>query len=187
MKIHINSLVTLESEKNEKIACREEFLKLQVNYFSSHLRHADAKAAGIIAFTAAITKIVTDRISWAINGETPIFIYFGYLLLFLSLVTILLSICAVFPRFTDKKTISINNSFSWTSVSAALSKNKKDPSHYKEISKKSPDELLEDISESTAYLAWVIRKKYRFIRLSIGFLIPNVLIIAFLWGADVLS
>ncbi|WP_114751301.1 Pycsar system effector family protein [Pleomorphovibrio marinus] len=185
MKLNFNSLISFQGSGEDNLKFKEEFLKLQVTYFSAHLRHADAKAAGIIAFTAAITKIIADRITWANGMENALQVTLSYVLLALAFITIMFSIFAVFPRFTKSKLINPNNSFSWSTISSIKPTTRNTWKHYDTITKKDNLKLLEDISESTAYLAQVIRKKYRWIRLAIFTLILDLLLITLLWSLDV--
>jgi hypothetical protein len=49
---------------------RPNFLQAQLTYFTSHLSLADAKAAGVLIFSVAVSGVTADKLTW--TGIPPL-------------------------------------------------------------------------------------------------------------------
>ena len=140
-----------------------KFLQSQMQYYSSHLSLADMKAAGIMAFSVAISGVTADRMEW---DGTPALLSeagFAWLGLLFSLVAMICAFRALWPRYHSVK--PAYGLFGWVDVSGnARSKGGRKRSHSQRTKAASAGAILDGMAGTAEDLAVVIAEKYRWIK-----------------------
>jgi len=148
------------------------FLQLQISYFTTQLTIADAKAAGVLAFTVAVAGVTAQQLRDH-DGATFLATSIGALGLLLSLMTCIFGFTAVWPRRIADASGAAVDLFSWVSVSAAA--RGAAGSHARNVAMASGREMRDAVSYTTEELACIIERKYRSIRRAFLTLVPATL------------
>jgi len=149
------------------------FLQLQIGYFTTQLTIADAKAAGVLAFTVAVAGVTAQQLRG--DDGTAVFLAtsIGAVGLFFSLVTCFFGFTAVWPRRISDASGAAVDVFSWVSVSAAA--RAAAGSHARKVAVASGPDMRDAVSYTTEELACIIERKYRSIRCAFLMLVPATL------------
>ncbi len=155
--------------KYRKDSTRLEFLQSQLTYFASHLSLADAKAAGIMVFSVAMSGVTAEKIHWhGMPSLIPKEVV-GLAGLLCSFVAMLFAFLAIWPRTAPGRLK--DDVFSWVGVAGYSHKG----SHAKRALTASNEEILEGIADTTESLAVAISRKYVAIRRAFWALAPATL------------
>jgi hypothetical protein len=150
---------------------RFDYLKTQLSYFVSHLQLADAKAGGIIIFSAAIARETGLALQLTNLDILANYIYVGLLGLVAALFSILFAFVAIWPR-TGVGRLHVGgvqaDVFSWMGVAA----HGQNASYVPRALGAEQQEVLEGLADTTGSLALVIARKYRFIKMAFYALAP---------------
>jgi hypothetical protein len=138
-----------------------EFLQTQINYVTSHLQIADAKAAGLIAYISVLSGYTASKINLSAGPPYGLAAWLALIGGAVGLVALAAAFLVVMPRGWPGR--DPRDPFSWVGLSSAASA----APYIDRLPQLTPREMQRALADTVETTSLIISRKYRLVSVAV--------------------